>query len=147
MKIFRNCLTTAVSAGLLSLVLAAPANAGAIRLGMTTWVGYGPLFLARDMGFFKDAGVDVELTIIEEASLYMAAVAGGDLDGAASAPDELMKYRSNELCFKYVVALDDSHGGDGIVTQSDVNSLKDLKGKEVGLNEGSVSDFWFNILL
>lgn len=144
-KLFRKFLLTA--AAVACFAVPAMAENGKIRLGMTTWVGYGPLFLARDMGFFKEAGVDVELTIIEEASLYMAAVAGGDLDGAASAPDELMKYRSNELCFKYVVALDDSHGGDGVVTQADVNSLKDLKGKEVGFNEGSVSDFWFSILL
>lgn len=108
MKTFRNCLMTAVSAGLLSLGLAASADAGAIRLGMTTWVGYGPLFLARDLGYFKEAGVDVDLKVIEESALYMAAVAGGDLDGAASTVDELMKYRSDELCFKYVVALDDS---------------------------------------
>ncbi|TGV72973.1 taurine ABC transporter substrate-binding protein, partial [Mesorhizobium sp. M2D.F.Ca.ET.145.01.1.1] len=89
----------AVGAGLLGLGLAAPANAGAIRLGMTTWVGYGPLFLARDLGYFKEAGVDVDLKIIEESALYMAAVAGGDLDGAASTVDELMKYRSDDLCF------------------------------------------------
>ncbi|MGT2467026.1 ABC transporter substrate-binding protein [Mesorhizobium atlanticum] len=147
MKTFRNCLMTAVSAGLLGLGLAAPADAGAIRLGMTTWVGYGPLFLARDLGYFKEAGVDVELKVIEESALYMAAVAGGDLDGAASTVDELMKYRSDDLCFKYVVALDDSHGGDGVVTQADVKSLKDLKGQPVALNEGSVSEFWFNVLL
>ncbi|TIW25775.1 MAG: taurine ABC transporter substrate-binding protein, partial [Mesorhizobium sp.] len=147
MKTFRNCLMTAVSAGLLGLGLAAPADAGAIRLGMTTWVGYGPLFLARDLGYFKEAGVDVDLKVIEESALYMAAVAGGDLDGAASTVDELMKYRSDDLCFKYVVALDDSHGGDGVVTQADVKSLKDLKGQPVALNEGSVSEFWFNVLL
>ncbi len=123
------------------------AEAGKIRLGMTTWVGYGPLFLARDMGFFKEAGVDVDLQIIEEASLYMAAVASGDLDGSASTVDEMMKYRSNDLCFKYVIGLDDSHGGDGVLTQKDVNSLADLKGQEVALNEGSVSEFWFTILL
>ncbi len=144
-KEFRKFLMLAATVA--GLTVPSMAEAGTIRLGMTTWVGYGPLFLARDMGFFKEAGVDVELTIIEEASLYMAAVAGGDLDGAASTIDELMKYRSNELCFKYVVALDDSHGGDGVLTQPDVTSLKDLKGKEVGLNEGSVSDFWFSILL
>lgn len=123
------------------------AEAGKIRLGMTTWVGYGPLFLARDMGFFKEAGVDVDLRIIEEASLYMAAVASGDLDGSASTVDEMMKYRSKDLCFKYVVGLDDSHGGDGVITQKDVDSLADLKGKDVALNEGSVSEFWFTILL
>lgn len=127
--------------------LAGQAEAGQIRLGMTTWVGYGPLFLARDKGFFKANGVDVDLQIIEDSSLYMAAVASGNLDGAAATVDELMKYRSSDLCFKYVLALDDSHGGDGILVQPDVTSLQGIKGKEVGLNEGSVSEFWFNILL
>ncbi|TGQ59785.1 taurine ABC transporter substrate-binding protein, partial [bacterium M00.F.Ca.ET.205.01.1.1] len=90
---------------------------------------------------------DVDLKVIEESALYMAAVAGGDLDGAASTVDELMKYRSDDLCFKYVLALDDSHGGDGVVTQPDVKALKDLKGQPVALNEGSVSEFWFNVQL
>jgi NitT/TauT family transport system substrate-binding protein len=123
------------------------AEAGTMRLGMTTWVGYGPMFLARDKGFFKENGLDVELRIIEDASIYMAAVAAGELDGNASTIDEIMKYRSPEFCFKAVLALDDSHGGDGVLVQEGVNSLKDLKGQQVGMNEGSVSQFWFNILL
>jgi NitT/TauT family transport system substrate-binding protein len=129
------------------LSFAATADAGEMRLGMTTWVGYGPMFLARDKGFFKENGLDVELQIIEDAALYMAAVAAGKLDGNASTIDEIMKYRSPDFCFKAVVALDDSHGGDGVLVQTDVNSLADLKGKAVGMNEGSVSQFWFNILL
>ena len=135
----------AVAAGLIATVAAA--EAGTMRLGMTTWVGYGPMFLARDKGFFKENGLDVELQIIEDAALYMAAVAAGQLDGNASTIDEIMKYRSEEFCFKAVVALDDSFGGDGVLVRDDVNSLKDLKGKQVGMNQGSVSQFWFNILL
>lgn len=128
-------------------ISALPAEAGTMRLGMTTWVGYGPMFLARDKGFFKENGLDVDLRIIEDASIYMAAVAAGELDGNASTLDEIMKYRSPEFCFKAVVALDDSHGGDGVLVREGVNSLKDLKGQQVGMNEGSVSQFWFNILL
>lgn len=141
--------TATLVAGLAaSLVFAAPAaEAGKLRLGMTTWVGYGPLFLARDLGYFKEAGVDVELKTIEDAAIYMAAVASGDLDGMASTVDEVMKWRSPEFCFKSVLALDDSHGGDGVLAAKDAKSLKDLKGKPVALNEGSVSEFWFNILL
>jgi NitT/TauT family transport system substrate-binding protein len=129
------------------LSMMASAEAGTIRLGMTTWVGYGPLFLARDKGFFKEFGLDVELRIIEDASLYMAAIAAGELDGNASTIDEIMKYRSPDFCFKAVLALDDSHGGDGVLVRDGVNSLKDLKGQQIGMNEGSVSQFWFNILL
>ena len=68
------------------------AHAGTMKLGMTTWVGYGPLFLARDLGYFKENGLDMDLEIIEDASLYMAAVAAGQLDGNASTIDEIMKY-------------------------------------------------------
>jgi NitT/TauT family transport system substrate-binding protein len=137
----------AATAGIALLCTSANAEAGTMKLGMTTWVGYGPLYLARDMGYFKEGGLDVDLEIIEDASLYMAAVVAGRLDGSASTIDEIMKYRSDEFCFNAVYALDDSHGGDGVLVQKDVTSIQDIKGKTVGLNEGSVSQFWFNILL
>jgi NitT/TauT family transport system substrate-binding protein len=146
-KMMRKLALATASAAAGMTMLVAGAEAGTMRLGMTTWVGYGPMFLARDKGFFKENGLDVDLRIIEDASIYMAAVAAGELDGNASTLDEIMKYRSPDFCFKAVVALDDSHGGDGVLVRDDVNSLKDLKGQQVGLNEGSVSQFWFNILL
>jgi NitT/TauT family transport system substrate-binding protein len=136
----------ALAAGV-ALATFSAADAGTMKLGMTTWVGYGPLFLARDMGYFKENGLDVQLEIIEDSSLYMAAVAAGELDGSASTIDEIMKYRSKDLCFKSVYALDDSHGGDGVLVASDIKAFADIKGKEVGMNEGSTSQFWFEILL
>src|SRR5205807_10647315 len=49
--------------------------------------------------------------------------------------------------FKYVAAIDDSNGGDGIVATRDIKSIKDLKGRKVAVNEGSVSQFYLNVLL
>ncbi len=144
----RSLRLVSLAAGFVGALMAAsPSEAGAIRLGMTTWVGYGPLFLARDLGYFKDAGLDVELKIIEESSIYMAAVASGELDGSAATVDEMMKWRRPDFCFKSIVALDDSHGGDGVLATNDVKAFTDIKGKDVALNEGSVSEFWFNLLL
>jgi NitT/TauT family transport system substrate-binding protein len=144
---FLSGLRKVALAACVSLVAGTSAQAGTLKLGMTTWVGYGELFLARDLGYFKENGLTVELEIIEEASLYMAALAAGKLNGTASTIDEIMKYRSADVCFKAVYALDDSHGGDGILAPADVSSIADLKGRDVALNEGSVSQFWFNILL
>lgn len=127
--------------------VAPDAFAGKLRIGHTTWVGYGPLYLARDLGYFKEAGLEVDLRTIEEGSLIMTAVAGGNLDGDASTLDEIMKYRSPETCFKAVLVLDESHGGDGVLVSGDIKSLKDIKGKTVAMNEGSTSQFWFSILL
>ncbi len=138
-----------VLAALAALVLTiSAAEAGKMRLGMTTWVGYGPMFLARDKGFFKENGLDVELQIIEDAALYMAAIAAGKLDGNASTIDEIMKYRSQDFCFKAVVALDDSHGGDGVLVADRRQFARGPQGQSrSAMNEGSVSQFWFNILL
>jgi len=133
--------------GVAFAALANGAQAGEIKLGMTTWVGYGEIFLAQELGYFAEGGLTVDPQIIEEASMTMAGVASGELQGTAATIDEIMKYRSPEMCFKAVYALDDSHGGDGILAGEDVTSIADLKGKEVGMNEGSVSQFWFNILL
>ena len=137
-------LTLAVGA---SAALLGAAQAGTLSIGHTTWVGYGPLFVARDLGYFKQAGLDVQLTTIEESSLYMAAMASGKLTGTASTIDEILKYRSPQFCFRSVLALDESAGGDGVVTANGITSIKDLKGKAVAVNEGSVSMFWLSYLL
>ncbi|MFI8480211.1 ABC transporter substrate-binding protein [Pseudomonas sp. NPDC078700] len=126
---------------------ATTAQAGTLSIGHTTWVGYGTLYLARDLGYFKEQGLDVELTTIEEAAMYMAAQASGQLSGSASTIDEVLKYRSKDFCFKAVAALDESAGGDGVLVGNDVSSLSDLKGKSIAVNEGSVSQFWLSYLL
>ncbi len=134
---------TALSVLALSTQLA---HAGKLSIGMTTWVGYGTLYLAKDLGYFKEKGLDIDLQTIEEASMYMAATASGHLDGSASTIDEILKYRP-KFCFKAVAALDESYGGDGILVQDGINSIQDLKGKTVAVNEGSVSQFWLSNLL
>ncbi|MPQ71250.1 MULTISPECIES: ABC transporter substrate-binding protein [Pseudomonas] len=140
-RCIRPLALTAIAAG-----VAGGAQAGTLSIGHTTWVGYGTLYLAQDLGYFKDKGLTVELPTIEEASMYMAAQASGKLSGSASTLDEILKYRP-QFCFKAVAALDESHGGDGVLVGKEVNSLQELKGKAVAVNEGSVSQFWLNYLL
>ena len=130
----------------LAASVASGAQAGTLSIGHTTWVGYGTLYLARDLGYFKENGLTVELPVVEEASMYMAAQASGQLSGSASTIDEVLKYRP-QFCFKAVAALDDSHGGDGVLVGKDVNRLQELKGKSVAVNEGSTSQFWLSYLL
>lgn len=140
-RCIRPLALTAIATG-----LASTAQAGTLSIGHTTWVGYGTLYLAQDLGYFKEKGLTVKLPTIEEASMYMAAQASGQLSGSASTLDEILKYRP-QFCFKAVAALDESNGGDGLLVGQDVNRLQDLKGKAVAVNEGSVSQFWLNYLL
>ncbi|MCG8350923.1 MAG: ABC transporter substrate-binding protein [Chloroflexales bacterium] len=123
-------------------------DAGAtLKIGYSTWVGYGPLFIARENQYYEQNGIQVELVKIEDPKLRFAALAAGQLDGLVSTLDALALYVKPELQLKAVLALDTSNGGDGIVATTDIASAADLKGKKVAFNPGSVSDFYINYVL
>ena len=142
-------LVAALAVGLLAGGLASPgaAHAEPIKIAHSTWVGYGPLYIARDKGFFKKHGVDVELIVMEEPKERFPAMLAGRIDMIASTVDTAILYLKKPDDFKYVVAIDDSNGGDGIVAKKEIKSVGDLKGKTVAFSEGSVSQFYLNVLL
>ena len=81
------------------------------------------------------------------STLAMAAQAGRQARRHGRDHRRDPEYRSEADCFKAVAVLDESHGGDGIVATDKVNSIADLKGQTVAMNEGSTSQFWFSYLL
>src|SRR5436305_13038496 len=118
-----------------------------VKIAHSTWVGYGPLYIAQEKGFFKKHGVDVELVVMEEPKDRFPAMLADKIDMIASTVDTALLYLRKADDFQYVVAIDDSNGGDGIVAKKDIKSLADLKGKSVAFSEGSVSEFYLNVLL
>src|SRR5579864_5764557 len=58
-----------------------------IQLGYSVWVGYGPLFIALNKGYFADQGIDVTLTKVADPKERFTALAGGKLDGLVSTLD------------------------------------------------------------
>ena len=132
---------------LLSLTVAGVAAAEPLKIRYSIWVGYGPLFLAEAKGFFKEEKVEVQLVNVEDPKEGFFAMSAGRLDGVVSTVDTMVLYLKTGKEFQYVLALDDSAGGDGIVARKEIKSVKDLKGKKVAVNEGSVSQFFLNVLL
>jgi len=124
-----------------------PAAAETVSIAHSTWVGYGPLYIARDKGFFSKNGVDVDLIVIEDPKERFPTLMADKIQMIASTVDTALLYMKKPDDFQYVVAIDDSNGGDGIVANKDIKTVADLKGKSVAVNEGSVSDFYLNVLL
>lgn len=130
-----------------AMLMTGSADAGSLKLAHSTWVGYGPFYIARDKGFFKDEGVDVELVIMEDTPIKMGALMAGQIDLVASTVDEFPIYMKPGKMLHYVLAVDNSKGGDGVVANKDITSIADLKGKKVAFEQGSVSQFFLNALL
>jgi NitT/TauT family transport system substrate-binding protein len=123
------------------------ARADTVKIAHSTWVGYGPLYIARDKGMFKQNGVDVDLIVMEDPKERFPTLMADKIQMIASTVDTALLYLKKPNDFQYVVAIDDSNGGDGIVAIKDIKTIADLKGKKVAVNEGSVSEFYLNVLL
>lgn len=148
MKLF-NGLKAFLALALLIAVagLAGTARSEPLRLGHSHWVGYGPFFVAQAKGYFKAEGVDVKLVTLDDPKVRFAALAAGKIDALATTIDTMPLYLKPDLTMQYLFCLDDSTGGDGIVANKDIKTVKDLKGKTVAYNHGTTSDFYLNYLL
>ncbi|HTX52768.1 MAG TPA: ABC transporter substrate-binding protein [Candidatus Baltobacteraceae bacterium] len=144
-------LLSLVLAMALALLAGGTAVAGEqIKLGMSTWLGYAPLYLAKEKGFFQKRGVDVDIVVIESPADRRAAFAADRIQGFATTVDThvMTAAAENPIPVKQVLALDDSHGGDGMVSKKDIATIKDLKGKTVAAQLGAgASYFWLNYVL
>lgn len=136
-------LTLAAQIALSALPAAAESAPAEIKIAHATWVGYGPLYIARERGFFADNGLDVELLVIEDESQYAAALASGNIDGLGNVLDREVIHFAKGTPETVIFAMDESAGGDGIVASAGVLSMDHLKGKTVGLDKSSTSYFFF----
>lgn len=110
-----------------------------------TWVGYAPIYLAQEKGFFE--GIKVELEKIEDTPARRAALASGNVEGSVDILDSFTNGAAAGLPASVVLKLDDSMGGDGIVVRKSINSIQDLRGKTVAYPQGLPSHFFLLALL
>lgn len=108
-----------------------------MNIAFPTWVGYGPLYVAEEMGYFNDEGLDVNLSIVEGLAERKQALASGTLDGLATAADVFVNLSASDIDMGIVWVLDASNGSDGIVVDSSINDLSQLKGQKIAVEEGT----------
>jgi NitT/TauT family transport system substrate-binding protein len=93
----------AVSVLVLILSSAVGASAEPIRIGYPIWVGFGPICLAHAKGFFKSQGVDVELQVIDDTKVGMAALAAKRIDAYGATPNTVLLYAKADNPFVMVI--------------------------------------------
>jgi NitT/TauT family transport system substrate-binding protein len=112
--------------------LAGVRAADTIKIGYSDWPGYTVLEVAKQKGWFKDAGLDVDLVWFEY-SPSIDAFAAGKIDGVTIVAGDDMVTGASGAKSKIVCLIDYSEGSDMIVGAPGINSIKDLKGKKVGV--------------
>ena len=132
----------------LGLLLAAgPARAEALRLGYESWVAPGPFFIAQEMGWFDEEGISVELVNIEDVRIRASALATGEVDAITANIDEAVLHLAADGELRFVFAIAESSGGDGLVAINEIEDIAGLRGKTVAVQQGTSRQFYLNALL
>lgn len=117
------------------------------KVAFNTWIGYSPLLLAKEKGFLKENGVDVEISMLEGVGEKNSALIKGTVDAVGHTADSAVVSAASGVDGEIVFVFDQSWGADGIVTKKTVNSIKDLRGMKVALEPGFTGHFFFLSLL
>lgn len=111
-------------------------------VGLVTWIGYAPLYIAKEKGFFANEKISVDLLTMDGAGLRESAFAAGQLDFFPNTPDAfILLFAQQKMNGKIVAAFDQSTGADGIVSKTNIKKISDLKDKTVGFQKGVTSHF------
>lgn len=110
-----------------------------LRIGVDTWPAYRLLGLAQEKGFFREEGADVQLLEFGCLSDTRRAYETGKLDGLAITAVEVLVARdASDRSPMIARVLDFSEGSDVILAPKDIRSVRDLRGKQVGVELASL---------
>jgi NitT/TauT family transport system substrate-binding protein len=108
-----------------------------LKVAYSDWPGWTAFEIAIQKGWFKEAGVDVEFSWFEYAP-SMEAFTAGKVDAVTIASGDALVTGAQGGKNVAILVTDFSNGNDMIVAQPGIASMKDLKGKKVGLEIGFV---------
>jgi NitT/TauT family transport system substrate-binding protein len=141
----RALLAAALVAGMAALAPAA--HAQTIKIGTVVWIGYGPYYVAEALDLYKKSGMKVELQVFTDPALIPPAIESGAVAGGMVTYDQVIGVVAKGSTQRVVAPIDYSNGGDAIVATKDVTKVSQFKGKKVGFNPLSPSDFLLSYAL
>jgi len=120
-----------------SLPAQAPQAPKKLTLGMAVTppnLVHIPPYLAKDLGYFKEEGLDVEIVSFEGGVGSLRTVMAGSLDLALTSGDPPILARVQGAPIKMIVST--SPRLEAVMTvQGNIKEVKDLKGKKLGIQE------------
>lgn len=120
----------------------APSEMMKAAIGITTWIGNTPLYIAQEKGFFTDLGLNLEIKVFDTVAQGFSAFAAGQLNGLAPVTSEAITLASKGVDLKIVTVEDTSLGADMILARNSIASIQDFKGKKIAVELGGIGHFF-----
>ena len=116
---------------------ASQSYAAPLKIGYSDWPGWVAWQVAIDKGWLKEAGVDADFEWFDY-SASLDAFSANKIDAVTVTNGDALVMGGGGTKSVMIMLTDYSNGNDMIVGKPGVKSLKDLKGKKVGIEIGFV---------
>ncbi|WP_132114069.1 ABC transporter substrate-binding protein [Actinocrispum wychmicini] len=112
-----------------------------ITLGFSAWPGWFPWQVAEEQGLFKKNNVNIELKYFDSYTDSINALSTGAIDGNSQTLNDTLAAVSGGAKETIILVNDNSTGNDKIIARDGINSIADLKGKKVAVEQGLVDHY------
>ena len=149
-KLFRRFLSTFAALALMSGIAVAQSTV-TIAVGGAACLCYLPTVLAKQLGEYEKAGVNVEMVDFKGGSQSLTAVLGGSADVVSGYFDHCVNLASKGQHLQSIVVYDRYPGFALVVSPKhtdSIKSVKDLANKRIGVSApGSSTDYFLKFIL
>jgi sulfonate transport system substrate-binding protein len=132
----------------LLLTLVGVRAAEPLRVTVTRMPVSAPVYLAREQGLFKKAGLEVELREYELGKIALEDLSAGKVDVAFAAVTPLVYKALAGEEFRILATVASSTGIVALAGRTDlgVEKIGDIRGKRIGLVKGTSGEFFFDTM-
>lgn len=113
----------------------------ALRIASSPWLGYEPLYLARDLGYLKEG---VSVLELPSADVSLESFRNHYADMATLRLDEALELMSNGTKLRILFVMDSSNGADAVMARPGIRTLADLKGRRVAVENYPLGAYMLN---
>jgi NitT/TauT family transport system substrate-binding protein len=120
-----------------------------ITIAVTPWPASASIYVAQDKGYFQDEGLETTLRPYISGHLGLADLLSGKVDLAAAGDTPIARAVVEGRPVAVVATVSEIDRAILIVARKDrgVSKIDDLRGKKIGVVEGTTADFFLNVFL
>ncbi|WP_437592114.1 ABC transporter substrate-binding protein [Sorangium sp. So ce1000] len=118
-----------------------------LRVSHGYWVGFFPLSIAEEKGFFDQQGVNVELVFNPDLYGMISDFTAGKVDGLPWTMEVVVRILAKEPDVRVVLYLGQTAGADVIMARPEIEKISDLKGKRIAAKTGALGEMLVSEML
>lgn len=119
---------------------APPPEPRTLRLAMDYWAGYYPAVLADELGYLREEGLALELTMPSDTDAMLAEFAAGRHDLVGTALGDLIVLSRTRADIRVLLVADESSGGDALLARPGLDDA--TRPLRVGTNIGGFGELF-----